>query len=208
MWSLRCGAIGIAAEAVEPRTDRNHTADASLTVMPLLFKTLKQKKNINGDLFCVYFLGCHVLPHLFYNFNLTLHFPRYSWFASSTEITKPFPFKSPCAVARPPISYLTVGSVAITYCLSLCYLQKFPLLKRSNFFFAILVEPYESSTNGPRKLHHFNREIRVKFLTKEWLKGLLTFVFGWLERHTALGLGTPADFMAGSLSAPYVSSKS
>ena len=41
--SLRCGAIGIAAVAVAPRTDRNHTADASPTLMPLLFKTLKQK---------------------------------------------------------------------------------------------------------------------------------------------------------------------
>ena len=41
--SLRCGAIGIAAEAVAPKIDRNHTADASLTLIPLLFKTLQQK---------------------------------------------------------------------------------------------------------------------------------------------------------------------
>lgn len=31
----------MAAMAVAPRTDRNHTADASPTLMPLLFNTLK-----------------------------------------------------------------------------------------------------------------------------------------------------------------------
>lgn len=39
--SLRWGAIGRAAVAVAPRTERNHTADASPTLIPLLFKTLK-----------------------------------------------------------------------------------------------------------------------------------------------------------------------
>ena len=34
----------MAAEAVAPRIERNHTADASATLMPLLFKTLKQRK--------------------------------------------------------------------------------------------------------------------------------------------------------------------
>ena len=33
----------MAAVAVAPRTERNHTADASPTLMPLLFKTLKKK---------------------------------------------------------------------------------------------------------------------------------------------------------------------
>lgn len=41
--SLRCGDKGMAAEAVAPRTERNHTADASPTLIPLLFKTLRKK---------------------------------------------------------------------------------------------------------------------------------------------------------------------
>ena len=39
--SLRCGDKGMVAEAVAPRTERNHTADASPTLIPLLFKTLR-----------------------------------------------------------------------------------------------------------------------------------------------------------------------
>ena len=37
----------MAAEAVAPRIERNHTADASPTLMPLLFKTLRQRKPRN-----------------------------------------------------------------------------------------------------------------------------------------------------------------
>lgn len=54
--SLRSGDKGMAAEAVAPRTERNHTADASPTLIPLLFKTLRQNtlkkylKNNNAHL--------------------------------------------------------------------------------------------------------------------------------------------------------------
>jgi len=37
----------MAAVAVAPRTDRNHTVDASPTLMPLLFKTLKKKIHLS-----------------------------------------------------------------------------------------------------------------------------------------------------------------
>lgn len=36
----------MAAVAVAPRTDRNHTTDASPTLMPLLFKTLKKNPSV------------------------------------------------------------------------------------------------------------------------------------------------------------------